>query len=119
MNAETPNGELRAEVLDRSGTPIEPFTPANCRPLSCDTTLHEIAWQGADDLSSLSGKPIRLRFRLTNGKLFAFWTSPDRSGASHGYVAAGGPGFTGSTDTQGSRAYSAADQTRAGKQTKE
>jgi len=30
------------------------------------------------------------------------WVSPDRSGASHGYVAAGGPEFTGPTDTVGS-----------------
>ncbi|MDY0169522.1 MAG: hypothetical protein RBS80_23470 [Thermoguttaceae bacterium] len=27
--------------------------------------------------------------------------SPDASGAGHGYVAAGGPGFTGPTDTVG------------------
>ena len=105
VNVDAPNGELRAEALDRDGNPVEPFTLANCRPVSCDTTLRQIAWQDADDLSSLSGKPVRFRFHLTKGKLFAFWTSSDRSGASHGYVAAGGPGFTGSTDTQGSRAY--------------
>ena len=105
VNVDASKGELRAEVLDRDGTPIEPFTLANCRPLSCDTTLHQIAWQDGDDLSALSGKPIRLRFRLTHGKLFAFWISPDGWGASHGYVAAGGPGFTGPTDTQGGRAY--------------
>jgi hypothetical protein len=104
-NVNAPEGELRAEALDLDGTPIEPFTLQNCRPLSCDTTLHQITWQDGDDLSALSGKPIRLRFRLTNGKLFAFWISPDRSGASHGYVAAGGPGFTGPTDTRGSFAY--------------
>ena len=105
VNVDAPKGELRAEAVDLDGTPIKPFTLANCRPLSCDTTLHQIAWRDGDDLSSLSGKPVRLRFHLTNGQLFAFWTSSDRSGASHGYVAAGGPGLTGSTDTQGSRAY--------------
>jgi len=30
-----------------------------------------------------------------------YWVSPDKSGASHGYVGAGGPGFTGPTDTVG------------------
>jgi hypothetical protein len=105
VNIDAPKGALRAEVLDREGTPLEPFTLANCRPLSSDTTLHQIAWRDGDDLSALAGKPVRLRFHLTNGKLFAFWVSPDRSGASRGYVAAGGPGFTGATDTQGSRAY--------------
>jgi hypothetical protein len=33
--------------------------------------------------------------------LYSFWVSPDRSGASYGYVAAGGRGFTGSRDTVG------------------
>ena len=41
---------------------------------------------------------------LRNGALYSFWTTPDASGASHGYVAAGGPGFTGPTDTTGSGA---------------
>ena len=30
-----------------------------------------------------------------NGRLYAFWVSPEKSGASHGYVAAGGPDLTG------------------------
>jgi hypothetical protein len=57
--------------------------------------------KGAADLSAVSGKPVRFRFHLKNGRLYAFWVSPDASGASHGYVAAGGPGFTGATDTVG------------------
>ena len=44
---------------------------------------------------------LRLRFHLKNGSLYAFWFSPDASGASHGYVAAGGPGFTSNQDTVG------------------
>ena len=40
-------------------------------------------------------------FHLTSGKLYAFWVSPQANGASHGYVAAGGPGFKGPTDTVG------------------
>ncbi len=43
-------------------------------------------------------------FYLTNGELYAFWVSPEETGASHGYVAAGGPGLTGPTDTVGSGA---------------
>ena len=49
----------------------------------------------------MSGRPVRFRFQLTNGSLYAFWVSPDATGASHGYVAAGGPGFTGPRDTTG------------------
>jgi len=64
-----------------------------------------VKWKGADNLSALAGKPVRFRFHLRNGALYAFWVSPDKSGASRGYVAAGGPGFTGPTDTVGSRGY--------------
>jgi hypothetical protein len=42
-----------------------------------------------------------MRFHLTNGQLYSFQVSPDLSGASHGYVAAGGPGLTGPVDTTG------------------
>jgi hypothetical protein len=35
--------------------------------------------------------------------LYAFWVSPTIDGASRGYVAAGGPGFTSDTDTVGER----------------
>lgn len=37
-----------------------------------------------------------------NGQLYSFWVSPDLTGASDGYVAAGGPGFTTAIDTVGS-----------------
>jgi hypothetical protein len=46
-------------------------------------------------------KTVRFRFFLTNGKLYSFWVSNKESGASNGYVAAGGPGFNGLTDTMG------------------
>ena len=62
-------------------------------------------WVRAADLSAVAGKPVRFRFYLTRGSLYAFWVSPDVSGASHGYVAAGGPGFTGPKDTVGITAY--------------
>jgi hypothetical protein len=103
VNADCPHGELKAEVLDKDGKAIEPFTVTNCEPVSCDKTLAALTWKGSADLSAVAGKPVRFRFHLNNGGIYAFWVSPDKSGASHGYVAAGGPGFTGPTDTVGKR----------------
>jgi len=103
VNIDCPKGQLKAEVLDADGKVIEPFSLKNCRAVSCDKTLAAVTWQGATDLSSISGKPVRLRFHLKNGSLYAFWVSPDQSGGSGGYVAAGGPGFTGPTDQGGDR----------------
>jgi len=96
---------LRVEILDRDGKTIMPFSRANCRPIRNNSTLQPVQWSGAPDLSSLAGSPVRFRFYVRNARLYAFWVSPDPSGASHGYVAAGGPGFTSPTDTVGAAAY--------------
>ena len=109
VNVDSPDGELRAEVLGQDRQPIEPFTTANCAPIRVDATRHRVNWNGATDLSTLVGQPVHFRFHLRNGRLYAFWVSPDESGASYGYVAAGGPGLTSNRDTVGMR-----DQRSAG-----
>jgi len=101
VNVATKQGELRAEILDESGQPIEPFTLKNCRSVRADSTLEPVTWTGGVDLSALRDRPVRLRFTLRNGALYAFWVSCDASGRSDGYIAGGGPGFTGPTDTVG------------------
>lgn len=102
VNVDADEGELRVEVLDKAGDVVAPFSLENCRAVSVDKTSHAVNWKGVKDLSDLAGQEVRFRFSLRNGSLYAFWVSPDASGASHGYVAAGGPGFTGPTDTVGS-----------------
>jgi hypothetical protein len=104
VNVDCPEGEFKAEVLNEDGEAIKPFTLKNCEPVSADKTLVKVNWQEDKDLADLAGKPVRFRFHLTNGSLYSFWVSPDTSGASHGYVGAGGPGFTGPTDTVGHNA---------------
>ena len=106
VNVNAAQGHFLAEVLDLQGQPIEPFTKANCESIRADKTLVPVRWKGREDLSSLAGRPVRFRFFLRKGSLYAFWVSPDRQGASYGYVAAGGPGLPGPIDTVGSRAES-------------
>lgn len=101
VNVAADAGRLRVEVLDVAGDAIAPFSRQRCIPVQADETCHAVHWRGTDDLSALAGRTVRFRFHLMNGRLYAFWISPDRSGASHGYVAAGGPGFAGATDTVG------------------
>ena len=98
VNVDAPNGKLTVEILDEAGTPIAPFTRAGCRTINGDTTMREVKWDSAKDLAVLIGKPVRFRFHLTNGSLYAFWIGKDERGASGGYVAAGGPGFRGAKD---------------------
>jgi len=101
VNVDTAEGTFRAEVLDKNATPIAPFTLDNCQPISADSTLTQVTWKNGNDLAKLRGRVVRLRFELTNGRLYSFWVSPDTTGRSDGYVAGGGPGFTGPTDTVG------------------
>ena len=91
-------GELRVEVLDREGRVIAPYSAARCVPVSGDTTRIGVSWEGVRDLAALAGRPVRVRFFLKRGALYAFWVSPTASGASRGFVAAGGPGFAGPVD---------------------
>ena len=79
------NGALKVEVV---GTP------------SVSKTLETDAAKAAVDLdlSPYAGKPVQLRFTLTKGSLYSFWVSADERGASRGYVAAGGPRYSGARD---------------------
>jgi len=104
VNASAAHGELRVEVLDEPGKPIASLTRETCIPLRDDKTLMPVTWKEKRDLSGLDGKPVRFRFQLKNGSLYAFWVSPDESGASYGYITGGGPGFTGPKDTVGLQA---------------
>lgn len=98
VNADAGKGELRVEILDQEGNVITPFSKDHCHPVVTDSTKQDVSWSGAADLSALSGKPVRFRFHLSRGELYAFWVSPERGGASQGYIAAGGPEFDGPVD---------------------
>src|SRR5206468_1700660 len=84
VNVDDPQGELRVEILNQAGQTVPRFTAENCSPVAADKTLHAVRWKGVDDLSSLANQPVRLRFHLKNERLYAFWVSPESSGASHG-----------------------------------
>ena len=108
VNTDCKAGELKVEITDMKNRVITPFTFGRCEVVSTDSTIQKISWRSVDDLSVLNGKSIRFRFHLKSGKLFSFWVSPDQSGASHGFVGAGGPGFTGGSDTVGLASYGVA-----------
>jgi hypothetical protein len=104
VNLDAADGELRVEVLDEKSAPIEGLTHNDCLPVKGKGTAQAVRWKKVEDLGRWAGKTVRFRLLLRDGRLYAFWVSPDKSGASHGYVAAGGPGLTGLTDTVGGKA---------------
>ncbi|MES2307225.1 MAG: glycosyl hydrolase family 32, partial [Verrucomicrobiota bacterium] len=103
VNVNAPKGVLCAEILDENDKVIAPFSMENSLPVTADKTRVKLAWKGAEDLGALTGRNVKFRFKLKNGELYSFWVSPSESGASQGYVAAGGPEFNGPMDTVGGK----------------
>ena len=99
VNGDFRSGQLKVEVLDRSGSVIAPFTADACVPVSGDGTRLAVTWNAAS-LGDLAGRRVRFRFTMTAGRLFAFWVSATPSGESGGYPAAGGPEFSGPIDAR-------------------
>jgi hypothetical protein len=99
VNADSRGGELRVEVLDDRGRVLPDFAAEDCIPVHEDGTKQAVTWKNAN-LQSLAGRPVRLRFLASRGRLFAFWVSRWPSGESSGFVAGGGPGFSGPVDSR-------------------
>ena len=93
------------EILDKNEAVISPFTYNNCVPVKLDSTIEKIEWENSHNFASLKGEKVRFKFYLKKGELYSFWVSPTEIGASNGYNAAGGPGFSGGIDHEGISAY--------------
>ncbi len=98
VDLDAPDGELRVELLDRVGRPIAPFAPTSCEPIRTGSTCTRVSWHERGDLAAVSGEPVRFRFHLTHGRLYAFWVSATAEGHSGGYLGAGGPGYRSTVD---------------------
>ena len=70
VNADASGGELRVGVLDEEGSPLPGFAEADCVPLGADAVRHTVRWKQHDRLPV--DRPLRLRFRLKNARLFSF-----------------------------------------------
>lgn len=66
-------GRIRVEVLDEAGQAIGGFSGDEAIPyISVDELRMRPRWEPQDDLSSLVGKIIRLKFHLQKAVLYAF-----------------------------------------------
>jgi hypothetical protein len=104
VNVDNPQGALTVEVCAETGEPLEGFARADCLPIAGDSTRQPVAWRGGKTLAGLAGRPVRFRFHLSKGDLYAFWVSLATTGESGGYVAAGGPGFAGAKEADDTHA---------------
>jgi len=64
-------GGVQVEVQDADGKPISGFALDDCPVIYGDEIERVVKWKSGSDLSSLAGKPIRLRFRLSDADLYS------------------------------------------------
>lgn len=69
INADASGGRLAVEILDAAGQSLKGHVS---RPIRADSLRTVPQWSGAEDLSKLRGRTVRLRFTLENAKLYAF-----------------------------------------------
>ena len=65
-------GTAFVEIRDAQGRPIPGFTLAEAEEIGGNYADQRVYWKGKTDVSPLAGKPIRLYFRMTRAKLYAF-----------------------------------------------
>jgi hypothetical protein len=66
----TGDGRIAVDFLDADGRPIPGFSEGDA--LSGDFVDRTVTWAGKEDLGSLAGKPVSLRFRMRRARLYAF-----------------------------------------------
>lgn len=65
-------GDLRVEVQDTAGAPVEGFALVDCDEIFGDEIERTVTWRGGEsDLSALAGRPVRLRIALRDADLFS------------------------------------------------
>jgi len=89
VNADLAAGSsLTVDVLGADGNVLG----SSLRAVTGDSTKVEVPL-APELLASLRGRPVRFRFSLDCGTLYAFWVSPSGRGESRGYLAGGGPDY--------------------------
>lgn len=97
VNVQTAGSKLTVQAIDEQGKAIPGLTHEDCLGYIGNSTRIQIQWKQRD-LSNLGNEKIRLQFCMDRGDLYSFWITDSHDGKSGGYVAAGGPGLTGSRD---------------------
>ena len=65
-------GSVRFELCTETGDPYEGFALADSEQLYGSEITHEVKWTNGSNVSTLAGKPTRLRVRLKDADLYSF-----------------------------------------------
>ncbi len=64
-------GGVRVEIQSPDGRPLKGFRLEDCPEIIGDRLERIVSWKSGADVGSLSGQPIRLRFRLKDADLYS------------------------------------------------
>jgi len=65
-------GSIQVEIQDPTGNPVPGFSLADSREQIGNEIDRVVTWKQGSDVSSLAGKPVRLRFVIKDADLYAF-----------------------------------------------
>ena len=65
-------GSVRVEIQDPAGKPLSGRALGDCPEIYGDFIEHVVRWEDGADVSSLAGRPVRLRFVLHDADLYSF-----------------------------------------------
>ena len=65
-------GSVKVEIQDAEGRPQPGCAFDDCPEMFADKIEGEVRWEGGSDVSSLAGKPVRLRFQINDADIYAF-----------------------------------------------
>ena len=71
VNADASRGQMTVELLDRDGNALPGYGAEDCRRICSDGVRQEICWAKRPLLPE--NQPLRIRFRLKNTSLYAFY----------------------------------------------
>ena len=72
-------GSLLVEVQDANGKPIPGLALEDCTPVVGDSIEQKVSWKNAAALGAQAGRPVRLRFVMTECDLYSFRTRASAS----------------------------------------
>lgn len=73
-------GQIRVEIQDADGRPINGWRLADCSEMRGDAIAQAVAWKSGTDVRRFAGKPIRLLFELRDADLFSLRCTGDATG---------------------------------------
>lgn len=65
-------GGVRVELQDAAGKTLPGFSAEDCGEIYGDALERTVAWKSKMDVSTLAGKPVRMRFDLKDADVYAF-----------------------------------------------